>query len=315
MLQRIRFAFLVLIVLAMSAHTGIGAEQKIKIAYAAISPIMAGVWMAKETRTFEKQGLDADLVYISSGSITTQAMLGGDLDFAIAASNAVISAILKGAPLIAVGSVANRPAMSLWVQSGISKPEQLQGKVLGITRPGSTSDFLTKLVLEKYNLQNKAQLQSLGGTREIETAFRAGLISGAVISMKPGPNAHLMVELPQLGIPFSQDLIAVKKSFYKNDPRTIEAFLKAYIEGVAALNTDNQLARKVLARYMRTQSVDEALELARKHLEKVPRVDPPVIQTVLNWEGKPQMPVTDFYDNAVIDKLVKEGFIDRLYKK
>ena len=62
-------------------------------------------------------------------------MLGGDLDFAVAASNAVISAILKGAPLLAVGSVANRPAMRLWVQSEISKPEQLQGKVFGITRP------------------------------------------------------------------------------------------------------------------------------------------------------------------------------------
>ena len=313
MLQRI--TLLVLVALAASAHPGLAAEQKIKVAYAAISPIMSGVWMAKETRAFEKHGLDADLVYLSSGSITTQAMLGGDLDFAVAASNAVISAILKGAPLLAVGSVANRPAMRLWVQSEISKPEQLQGKVFGITRPGSTSDFLTKLVLEKYNLQNKAQLQPLGGTREIETAFRAGLISGAVISMKPGPNARLMAELGQLGIPFSQDLIEVKKASYKSEPKTIEAFLRAYIAGVAALNTDNQMARKVFAKYMKSQSVDEALELATKYLEKVPRVDPAVIQTVLNWEGKPQTPVTDFYDNAIVDKLVKEGFVDRLYKK
>jgi hypothetical protein len=66
---------------------------------------------------------------------------------------------------------------------------------------------------------------------------------------------------------------------------------------------------------MRSPSVDEALELAVKYLEKVPRVDPPVIQTVLNWEGKPQTPVTDFYDNAIVDKLVKEGFVDRLYRK
>lgn len=66
---------------------------------------------------------------------------------------------------------------------------------------------------------------------------------------------------------------------------------------------------------MKSQSVDEALELATKYLEKVPRVDPAVIQTVLNWEGKPQMPVTDFYDNAIVDKLVKEGFVERLYKK
>ncbi|HEY7165638.1 MAG TPA: ABC transporter substrate-binding protein [Candidatus Binatia bacterium] len=313
MMQRI--TLLVWAALAASVYPGFAAEQKIKVAYAAISPIMSGVWMAKETRAFERHGLDADLVYLSSGSITTQAMLGGDLDVAVAASNAVITAILKGAPLLAVGSVANRPAMRLWVQSEISKPEQLQGKIFGITRPGSTSDFLTKLVLEKYHLQNKAQLQPFGGTREIETAFRAGLISGAVISMKPGPDARLMAELGQLGIPFSQDLIEVKKSSYKSEPKTIEAFLRAYITGVAALNTDTQMARKVFAKYMRSQSVDEALELATKYLEKVPRVDPAVIQTVLNWEGQSQMPVADFYDNAMVDKLVKEGFVDRLYKK
>jgi ABC-type nitrate/sulfonate/bicarbonate transport system substrate-binding protein len=92
-----------------------------------------------------------------------------------------------------------------------------------------------------------------------------------------------MAELGQLGIPFSQDLIEVKKASYKSEPKTIEAFLRAYIAGVAALNTDNQMARKVFAKYMKTQSVDEALELATKYLEKVPRVDPAVIQTVLNW--------------------------------
>ena len=62
MLQRI--TLLVLVALAASAHTGFAAEQKIKVAYAAISPIMSGVWMAKETRAFEKHGLDADLVYL-----------------------------------------------------------------------------------------------------------------------------------------------------------------------------------------------------------------------------------------------------------
>ena len=316
--RRLRYVFLMGLFFAVSEHIGAAAEQKlqrIKIAYAAISPIMAGVWMAKESRAFEKQGLDADLVYISSGAITTQAMLGGDLDVAVAASNAVVSAILKGAPLLAVGSVANRPAMSLWVQADVRQPEQLQGKILGITRPGSTSHFLTMLVLEKYNLQNKAKLQPLGGTREIETAFRAGLISGAVISMKPGPNAHLMVELPQLGIPFSQDLIQVKRSFYKTDAKTVEAFLRAYCMGVATLNTDGQRAHMILAKYMKSDAVDEALGLATKYLEKVPRVDPAVIQTVLNWEGKPQTPVKDFYDNQIIDKIAQEGFIDRLYKK
>ena len=47
----------------------------------------------------------------------------------------------------------------------------------------------------------------------------------------------MLVDLPDLGIPFSMDLIAVKRDFYKNSPSTVEAMLKAYIEGVAALKT------------------------------------------------------------------------------
>ena len=66
--------------------------------------------MAKEMGAFEKHGVKADLIYISSGSVTVQAMVGGNLDMSVAASNAVVSSILRGAPLVAVGSITNRPA-------------------------------------------------------------------------------------------------------------------------------------------------------------------------------------------------------------
>jgi ABC-type nitrate/sulfonate/bicarbonate transport system substrate-binding protein len=49
---------------------------------------------AKEVGAFEKHGLAADLIYIASGSVTVQAMMGGDVQLAIGASNAVVNAIL-----------------------------------------------------------------------------------------------------------------------------------------------------------------------------------------------------------------------------
>ena len=97
----------------MPSRSPAQAQPKVTVAYSAVSPIFAGVWMAKEIGAFEKQGLKGDLVYISSGSITVQAMVGGNLDMSIAASNAVVSSVLRGAPLVAVGSITNRPAMSL----------------------------------------------------------------------------------------------------------------------------------------------------------------------------------------------------------
>ena len=272
--------------------------------------------MAKEIGAFEKHGLKAELVYISSGSVTVQAMVGGNLDMTIAASNAVVSSILRGAPLIAVGSITNRPAMSLFVQPEIARPEQLQGKVLAITRHGSSTHFLTLFVLEKLGLHDKVKIQPMGGTREVDAAVRTGMVAGAVRSMKPGPKTRMLVDLPDLGIPFSMDLIAVKRDFYKNSPKTVESMLKAYIEGVAALKTRKDTAYKVLAKYLLGggDALDEAYEYAVKYLDRDARVEPAVIQTVLKWEGKGEMPPNDFFDNTIIDRIIKEGFVERLYK-
>jgi NitT/TauT family transport system substrate-binding protein len=302
--------------LALSRPSTAQTPPKVTIAYAAVSPIFAGVWMAKEMGAFEKHGVKADLIYISSGSVTVQAMVGGNLDMSVAASNAVVSSILRGAPLVAVGSITNRPAMSLFVQPEITKPEQLQGKVLGITRHGSSTHFLTQFVLEKLGLQDKVKIQPMGGTREVDTAIRTGMIAGAVRSMKPGPKVRMLVDLPDMGIPFSMDLIAVKRDFYKSSPRTVEAMLKAYIEGVAGLRSRKDLAYKVLAKYLLGggESLDEAYEYAVKYLDRNARTDPAVIQTVLNWEGKKDTSVNEFFDNSIIDAIIKEGFVDRLYR-
>jgi NitT/TauT family transport system substrate-binding protein len=288
---------------------------KVTVAYAAISPIFAGVWMAKAIGAFEKHGLKGDLVYISSGGVTVQAMVGGNLEVSVAASNAVVSSILRGAPLIAVGSVTNRPAMSLFVQSDITRPEQLQGKVLAITRHGSSTHFLTQFVIEKLGLHDKVKIQPMGGTREVDAAVRAGMVAGAVRSMKPGPKTRMLVDLPDLGIPFSMDLIAVKRDYLKNSPKNVEATLKAYLEGVAALRRKD-LAYKVLGKYMHGagDSLDEAYEYAVKYLDRTAKVDPAVIQTVLNWENKGEGSVNDFFDNSIVDRIIKEGFVDRLYK-
>jgi ABC-type nitrate/sulfonate/bicarbonate transport system substrate-binding protein len=133
--------------------------------------------------------------------------------------------------------------------------------------------------------------------------------------MKPGPKVRMLVDLPDMGIPFSMDLIAVKRDFYKSSPRTVEAMLKAYIEGVAGLRSRKDLAYKVLAKYLGGgESLDEAYDYAVKYLDPNARTDPAVIQTVLNWEGKKDASLNDFFDNSIIDSIIKEGFVDKLYK-
>ena len=306
------FALLV----AADGFAGQAALENIKFGTSALSPTMAGVWMAKESGAFERRGINAELVYISSGAVVVQALVGGSLHAALGASNAVIAAILKGAPIIAVGSNTSRPGMQLWVHPDIQRPEQLAGKTLGITRFGSTSEFVTRLVLRKLNLEGKTELRQFGGVIEADIGYRNGQSVGRLSSQSPGPDARKLVDAAELGIPFSMNLLAVSTDFLRKSPKTVEGIIAAYIEGIAALKQRKQQADNVLAKYMgqRGGSADVHYEFVMKYLETVPRVDPAAIDTVLEMVGSKDAAKAKLYDNSLVDRLVQEGLIDRLYK-
>ena len=162
-----------------------------------------GVWMAKESGALEKYGLQSDIIFISSGPVVVQALIGGDLLGGSAASNAVINAVLNGAPIVAVGGTANRPYHRLFVQSDINRLEDLKGKTLGVTRFGSITDNLTRILLRKHGLEGSVNVRQLGGTMEVAAAFQNKQIAGAVTGELRGPALtvpKILVNLIDMGL-------------------------------------------------------------------------------------------------------------------
>jgi NitT/TauT family transport system substrate-binding protein len=310
-------AFLIVFSLPLHADGADTPKETITLAYAAISPSMAGVWMAKEAGAFDRRGLSVDLVYISSGAVAIQALVGGSVQAALGASNAVLAAIIKGAPIIAVASNTSRPGMQLWVQPEIQRPEQLQGKTLAITRFGSTSEFVTRLILRKLNLEGKTELRQFGGVVEADVGFRAKQAEGRVSSQAPGPQAKLLVDAAELGIPFSMNLLAISSDFYRKSPKTVESIVAAYIEGIAALKTRKPQALKVLERYMgqRGGTSEMHYQFVTKYLDSIPRVEPAAVETVLEMVGPAGAAKAKLFDNTIVDRLVQEGIVDKLYRE
>jgi NitT/TauT family transport system substrate-binding protein len=286
------------------------------IAYSSIGPMATGIWMAKESGAFDRRGLNVDLVYISSGAVAIQALVGGSVQAALGASNAVLAAIVKGAPIIAVGSNTSRPGMQLWVQPEIQRPEQLQGKTLAITRFGSTSEFVTRLILRKLNLEGKIELRQFGGVVEADIGFRARQAEGRVSSQAPGPQAKMLVDAAELGIPFSMNLLAVSTDFYRQSPKTVESIVAGYIEGIAGLKTRKPQALQVLQKYMgqRGGTAEMHYEFVSKYLDSIPRVEPAAVETVLEMVGSTGAAKAKLFDNSIVDRLVQDGVIDKLYK-
>jgi NitT/TauT family transport system substrate-binding protein len=314
--NRVFWLLVAVMLIALPAHSfaADAAKEKITFGYSAVSPTMAGVWMAKEVGAFEKYGLDAQLIYIASGAVVIQALVGGSLQTALGASNAVVAASLKGAPIVAVGSNTSRPGMVLWVQPEITKADQLAGKRLAITRYGSSSDFVTRLITKKLGLDGKVEIRQFGGVVEADMGFRAHQAEGRVASQSPAPGARALVDAAELGIPYSMNLLAVSNDYLKKSPGTVEKIVKAYVEGIAALRSRRQQALQMLAKYMgpRGGAPEMHYEFVTKYLDAVPRVDPAAVDTILEMVGHTGPVQTKLYDNSIVDKLKSEGFFDKL---
>jgi NitT/TauT family transport system substrate-binding protein len=238
-----------------------------------------------------------------------------------AASNAVINAILNGAPIIAVGGTANRPYHRLFVQPEINRVEDLRGKSLGVTRFGSITDNLTRILLRKYGLENAVSVRQMGGTIEVSAAFQNRLIAGAVTSemrVTPPSQAKVLLQLVDMGIPYSMNMIAVQREYLRRNPDVVENAVRAYVDGLAFMHGNKERALKIIAKYSRLndpKQIDQFYDDAMTYLDRVPRAEPEAVQTILEFMGKKGIALDTFQDNSIIDKLTREGFFEKLDKK
>ena len=314
---RTTISLLLLLLLAV----GISSAQtkRITLGYSTVGPAGTGLWMAKEIGAFGKYGIEADLIFISAGPIVVQALLGGDLEAGLAATNAVIAAISGGAGLVSVMSLVNRPYYRLWVQPEITLIDELRGKTLGVSRFGSVTDNLTRILLRKYKLDNLVTVRQLGGTTEMAAAFQQRQIAGAVISaLRVNAPRRMLIDLADLDILYSNVVIAVARDYQRRSPETVEAMVRAYLEGVAAAYHQKERALKVIQKYTRLQDpklIDELYTDAVKFLDRTPRVEAAAIAPIVEFMGKKPIAVETIADNSIIDRLVREGFIDKLYAK
>ena len=296
-------------------------SKKIVFAYSSIGSMATGVWMAKDSGAFDKYGIPADIIFISSGPVVVQALIGGDLQGGSGASNAVINAVLNGAPIVAIGGTANRPYHRLFVQSEINRIEDLKGKILGVTRFGSITDNLTRILLRKYGLENSVNVRQMGGTLEVAAAFQNRQIAGAVtgdLRVTPPSQPKILLQLIDLGIPYSMNMLAVSREMLKRDPDTAEKIVRAYSEGVAFMNQNKERALKIIAKYAHMTDPKQTEIHYRDsvtYLDRIPRAEPEAVQTILEFMGKKGVAPETFQDNSIIDKLNREGFFDKLYKK
>jgi hypothetical protein len=91
-----------------SCHPVISAAEKLSALYSAQSVSYSLPWIAQDAGLFRKHNLDFQLVYIPSSGGATAALLGGDVEIALAGGVGTVPAFAQGATeLVFIGGFKN----------------------------------------------------------------------------------------------------------------------------------------------------------------------------------------------------------------
>src|SRR5688572_8166587 len=302
---------------------------KLKVAYPTTVGSMAVLWITKEARLFEKHGLEVDLIYVAGSSKVVQAMLAKEIPIAEIAIPAVIQANLAGADLVMLAGPNHKPGHKIMVKPEIKKPEDLKGKKIGVTRFGTSDDFLLRYILGQWGLQPDRQvaLIQMGGSQETLAGMIAKSVDGGLLSsplhLRAGKlGFSMLADLSAIGVDYQGAGVVTTQRYLGENPETIRRYLRAYVEGLHRLKTDKAFSMKVIGKYSRISEA-EALEETYQHyaVKVMPRVPYPTtkgIQMVLdemssrNPKAKSLQPGS-FIDVANLRELDQSGFIKNLY--
>ncbi len=306
---------------------------KLNVGYSAISGEQLPAWIAKDARIFEKNGLDAQLIYFTGGTTAVLALVSGEVPISQVAGPAVVNSALAGSDVVMVAAGAT--SLDYWLMSlpEIKKPDQLKGGSVAISRFGTASDFVARYALSRIGLVpgKDVAIVQVGGVPDRLGAVLAGKVQGAIlnppasfIGQKKGLN--ILADVSKLGLAFQYTGIATSRRFTREHPDIVRRYVRSQVEAVNRIHTDRETSLKVLTKYFGGNVERDILEKSWELLadeNMLPKKQYPsyeglkfILAPLTEKDAKARAAKPeDFADLSFIKELDQSGYIDSLYKK
>lgn len=186
-----------LLAAAIAAHSA--AAQELKVwRHGLINPKAdAGFFLMSARRGFaEKEGIKLEILEVKDDQIGLKALLAGELDSYEGGPQGVLAAASRGADAKILGCHWTVVPHGIYVTDAIKKIEDLRGKSIAVSSPGTMPEMLARSALAKYGVAaNEVKMAAVGGDRERYQALTGGVVEAAVISNEYEPVAPKNIRL------------------------------------------------------------------------------------------------------------------------
>jgi ABC-type nitrate/sulfonate/bicarbonate transport system substrate-binding protein len=260
-------------------------------------------------------------------------LLAGEIDAAIVGPGHAVNAASSGADIIGIANLAQKLDYRLTARPEVKNKEDLRGKRIAISGPGSTSHLVTMLGLQGLNIdstQARISLLTIPGTEmnrrlAMETSgVDATALRGAVGDLYGNKGYTVLYNFKATGVTLPQSMLVTTRRIAAAKPQVIEAYLKTMIEAIAVTfdPANKELVIRLLASNLRLSPADaeESYQAVINAYEKVPHTNLEGMKRLqkLLMQINPKMGdvrVENIIDNSFMNKLESSGYIQSVYKK
>ncbi len=219
----------------------------------AIIPVNVG----DELGLFKKRGLDLKILDFAGGSKMIQAMTAGSIDIGDGAGTQM-AFTAKGVPMMAIcESAITLPYQSIGVpwDSQIKKKEDLKGKKIGISAPGSLTDWLAMELVRTQGWKKDDILRvTIGAGNSAAAAFHNHEIDAYIggttsfLAMAEKKAGRVLFPVSDYVGNVASGTLFASDQIMKSNPEAIRAFLAAWLDTIAYMRSHKDETVKLEAK-------------------------------------------------------------------
>jgi NitT/TauT family transport system substrate-binding protein len=291
----------------------------------------AGTDYAQANGIFAKYGLDVNVNAVDGGPDAVRALLSGAMDICQIGGPAVVNAELAGSDLVITGGIINRQLYSFMVTPDIQTAEDLKGKSLAVSEPGSSSDSILRYGLEQLGLDPEADVTivSVGNNAARVAAMEAGSVAGTMISVPQSGRAKglgfkALLNPDDMQLPHLHTAVVVRQEYLEENRETIIDYMKALSEATYQIKQDQQGTIDLMSEVLLLDPTEDSDILNEAYdvivldtLDERLPINREGVQRLIE-EGKLENPnaldltVDDIVDESILQSLEASGFFDQL---
>jgi NitT/TauT family transport system substrate-binding protein len=217
----------------LPAQTGL---RKVRVSIPAANVTYLPFYAAKDNGYYKEEGLDVEFILMPA-TLASTAVLTGDIDYNGAVTG-VVTAAVRGQPIKAVIFTMRSPVQGLMARSDIKDLQQLKGKKIGVSSPGSTTDLVTRYILRRQGIEfgrdySIVYVPAEGGRL---ASLDSGVIDAAMLSV---PQNILARQKGFNELAFSADFIEFPQNGFgtstkkiKENPDEVHRMVRATLRGL-----------------------------------------------------------------------------------